>query len=88
MDSSKSTTNDISEIPVSVKESFIFDNINDLLIDDRKDILQIIYNSQHRSILNEKGNGVQIKLSDLSQPIIEKIYRTIIKKLQDQSIIF
>ena len=88
MDSSQSTTNDISEISNATKESFIFDNINDLLIDDRKDILQIIYNSQHRSSLNEKGNGVQIKLSDLSQPIIEKIYTTIIKKLQDQSITF
>ena len=88
MDSSQSTTKDISEIPVSVKESFIFDNINDLLIDDRKDILQIIYNSKHRSSLKEKGNGVQIKLSDLSPSIIEKIYTTIIKKLQDQSITF
>ena len=88
MNSSQLTTQDISEISNTVKESFIFDNINDLLIDDRKDILQIIYNSQHRSSISEKGNGVQIKLSDLSQPIIEKIYTTIIKKLQDQSINF
>ena len=88
MDSYQSTTKDISEISNATKESFIFDNINDLLIDDRKDILQIIYNSQHRSSLNEKGNGVQIKLSDLSPQIIEKIYTTIIKKLQDQSITF
>jgi hypothetical protein len=72
----------------SSKESFIFDNINDLPIDDRKDILQIIYNSQYRDKLNEKGNGVQIKISDLSQAIIDKIYITIINKLNDQTIDF
>ena len=84
MDSDQLSNNVVN----SSKESFIFDNINDLPIDDRKDILQIIYNSQFRDKLNEKGNGVQIKISDLSQAIIDKIYITIINKLNDQTIDF
>ena len=84
MDSDQLSNNVVN----SSKESFIFDNINDLPIDDRKDILQIIYNSQFSDKLNEKGNGVQIKISDLSQAIIDKIYITIINKLNDQTIDF
>ncbi len=79
---------DVNKISSSIKESFIFDNINDLPIEDRKYILQILYNSQYRSKLIEKGNGIQIKINDLSQAMIDKIYIAIVNKLNDQTINF
>ena len=71
-----------------MKKAFIFDNSNDLPIDDRREILQIVYNSQFRNKLKEKGDGVHIKLDDLAQPIIDKMYVTIIMKLNEQTIDF
>lgn len=65
---------------------FITDNVNELSIQDRREILQMIYNSQSRSKLKEKGGGTQIKLNDLSEQLIEKIYNSIVKKLADQKI--
>jgi hypothetical protein len=70
------------------KESFICDNINDLTIQFRKDILQMIYNSQFRNKLKEKGNGTQIKVDDLPNQLTEKIYTFMIQKLNDQKITF
>lgn len=90
MNDSKSPNlnNDLSKIPNHEKKAFIFDNSNDLPIDDRRELLQIIYNSQFRSKLKEKGGGVQIKLDDLSIPIINKLYVTIVKKLNEQHMDF
>jgi hypothetical protein len=85
MDSSKShnLNTDSSKISNYIKKTYIFDNINELPIGDRREILQIVYNSQFRSKLQEKGAGVQIKLEDLSQPIIDRLYTTIMKKLKE-----
>lgn len=66
------------------KLTFITDNINELSIQDRREILQIIYNSPSRSKLKEKGNGTQIKLNDLSEQIINKIYDCVTLKLNNQ----
>jgi hypothetical protein len=66
------------------KETFIFDNINELSILDRKEVLQMIYNSQFRSKIKEKGNGVQIKLDDLSESIIDKIFTYVSQKSNEQ----
>jgi hypothetical protein len=66
---------------MSNKLIFITDNINELLIQDRREILQILYNSPSRSKLNEKGGGTQIKLNDLSEQLVEKIYNYITIKL-------
>ena len=85
---SQNLNTDLSKIPNHVKKAFIFDNSNDLPIDDRREILQIVYNSQFRNKLKEKGDGVHIKLDDLSQPIIDKMYVTIIMKLNEQTIDF
>jgi hypothetical protein len=79
---------DLSKISNQVKQAFIFDNSNDLPIEDRREILQIVYNSQFRSKIKEKGGGVQIKLCDLTQPIIDKMYVTIVMKLNEQTIDF
>jgi hypothetical protein len=70
------------------KESFICDNINDLTIQFRKDILQMIYNSQFRNKLKEKGNGTQIKVDDLPTQLTDNIYTFMIQKLNDQKITF
>lgn len=63
---------------------FITDNINEIMIQSRREILQLIYNSPARSKLKEKGGGTQIKLSELPQELIEKIHTIIQKKLSDQ----
>jgi intracellular sulfur oxidation DsrE/DsrF family protein len=69
------------------KLTFITDNINELLIKDRREILQIIYNSPARSKLKEKGGGTQIKLNDLSDQQVENIYVYVMEKLTDQQIL-
>jgi hypothetical protein len=69
---------------MSNKLIFITDNINELLIQDRREILQMLYNSPSRSKLNEKGGGTQIKLNDLSEQLVEKIYNYITIKLSSQ----
>ena len=51
-------------------------------------ILQIIYNSQFRNKIKEKGGGVQIRLDELSDNIINKLYSIIVKKLKDQKMDF
>ena len=76
------------EINNLAKKTFISENSNELSIEDRRELLQIIYNSQFRSKISEKGSGVQIKLDDLSQNIIDKLYLTISAKLNDSSIRF
>ena len=66
------------------KESFICDNINDLTIQFRKEILQMIYNSQYCNKLKEKGNGIQIKIDDLDNQLINKIHTFMVQKLNNQ----
>lgn len=72
-------------ININIKKSFIFDNSNELTIDDRRELLQIIYNSKFRNTIKEKGGGVQIKLDELSNVIIDKLYLHISSKLTDQN---
>lgn len=71
---------------MSNKLIYIIDNINEIMVQDRREILQIIYNSPSRSKLKEKGGGTQIKITDLSQSLIEKIYSIIKIKLEEQKI--
>jgi hypothetical protein len=66
---------------------FITDNINEVMVQDRREILQLIYNSPSRSKLKEKGGGTQIKLGDLSDPLVDKIYNLIQDKLTEQKIV-
>jgi hypothetical protein len=70
---------------ISVKKSYILDNTNELILNDRKEILQIIFNSQFRNKLNEKGNGTQVRLENLTDELITKIYEFIYIRLKDQS---
>jgi hypothetical protein len=66
---------------------FIIDNINEVMVQDRREILQLIYNSPSRSKLKEKGGGTQIKLDDLSDLLVDKIYNLILDKLTEQKIV-
>jgi len=68
-----------------IKKQYILDNTNELEIHDRKELLQMIFNSQFRSKLKEKGNGTQIRLEALSTELLEKIYNFVFAKLNDPS---
>jgi hypothetical protein len=71
-------------ISTQFKELFILDNINELQLQDRREILQMVYNSASRSKLKEKGSGTQINLEDISDILIEKIYTLMNEKLNEQ----
>jgi hypothetical protein len=70
------------------KKNYIIDNINELIIDDRKTVLQMIYNSSSRNKLKEKGSGTQIKIENLSTTLIENIYTFVEKKSKEQYLDF
>jgi hypothetical protein len=67
---------------------YIIENINELNIYDRIEILQILYNSIARTKLVEKGSGTQIKISDIPDDILLNIETLIKQKLDDQLIKF
>lgn len=64
------------------KQNYILDNINELSIQDRREIVHKIYNSASRSKLKEKGGGMQIKMSDLTVDLIDEITEFIQKKME------
>lgn len=70
----------------NLEASFICENINELFIIYRREILQMIYNSPSRNKLKEKGSGTQIKISDLTETLIHRIYTFIDQKLKEQKI--
>jgi hypothetical protein len=70
---------------ISQKKQHILDNTNELVLQDRKEILQMIFNSQFRNKLKEKGNGTQIRLKNLSDDLITRIYDFIVARLNDHS---
>lgn len=74
----------IPDTTLCEKKSFIFDNVNELSLQDRREILQIIYNSPFRSKIKEKGNGVQIKIEELSESIIDKMYTKLVQRNNEQ----
>ena len=67
---------------------YIIENINDLSIADRIEILQIIYNSPIRNKIKEKGNGIEIKITDIPETFILIIENIIKSKLESHSINF
>jgi hypothetical protein len=70
------------------KKIYIIDNINELIINDRKTVLQMIYNSSSRDKLKEKGSGTQIKIEDLPNILIETIYVFVEEKSKEQYLDF
>jgi hypothetical protein len=69
------------------KASYIIDNINELGIQDRKEVLQMVYNSPARGKLKEKGSGTQVKITDLPESMIVQIYDFVGAKLQEQYLV-
>lgn len=84
-DSQHSSTSPIN-IPLSDKMAYICDNINDLDIQYRKDILQMIYNTPDKDKIYEKGNGSQINLNQLPAHLVTSIYTFAYRKMQEQMI--
>lgn len=70
------------------KKIYIIDNINELIINDRKTVLQMIYKSSSRNKLKEKGSGTQIKIEDLPANLLENIYIFVEEKSKEQYLDF
>jgi DNA polymerase III alpha subunit (gram-positive type) len=68
--------------------NYICDNVNELEHETRVSVLQMIFNSSSRCKIKEKGSGVQIKISDLSESLIIKLHSYIHEKIEKQSQIF
>lgn len=63
--------------------SFIHNNINELKLNYRKEILQmILYSNIDDEKIVEKGNGTQIKFSDIDSILLKNIYNFIYMKLE------
>jgi hypothetical protein len=70
------------------KLDFIIENVNELDINDRREILQMIHSSKFSKSISEKGGGCQINLGNLDQQIIDKIYDFITQQLEQQTLDF
>jgi hypothetical protein len=71
-------------IPTKIMCSYICNNVDELNFQNRKDVLQVIYNSSSQNKITEKGNGSQIKMNDLPIMLIRTIYDFINLKLEAQ----
>lgn len=71
-------------IPTKIMCSYICNNVDELNFQNRKDVLQVIYNSSSQNKITEKGNGSQIKMDDLPIMLIRTIYDFINLKLEAQ----
>ena len=72
-------------IPINIMCSYICNNADELNFQNRKDVLQVIYNSSSQNKITEKGNGSQIKMDDLPIMLIRTIYDFINLKLEAQT---
>ena len=68
------------------KKIYIYENINEIDIEVKKELLQIIYNSDTRDKIIEKGNGVQIKFNDMDDSTIITIYSILKKKIKESTL--
>jgi len=68
------------------KKIYIYENINEIDIEVKKELLQIIYNSDARDKIIEKGNGVQIRFNDINDSIIITIYSILKKKITESKL--
>ena len=69
---------------INCKYAFICDNVNELNIEHRKHILQMIFNSSDRNKIKEKGVGSQINMNEISPQLINKIFIFIEQTLKNQ----
>ena len=67
------------------KKKYIYENVNDIDISSRRELLQIIFNHSSE-IIKEKGSGVQIKFNDIPESIVNTLYNILYKKIQDNKL--
>lgn len=64
---------------------YICDNINELKLNNRREILQMImYANIDSDKIIEKGNGTQIKFADISDILLKNIYNYIHNKFETE----
>ncbi len=64
---------------------YICDNINELKLNNRREILQMImYANIDSDKIIEKGNGTQIKFADISDILLKNIYNYINNKYETE----
>lgn len=62
---------------------YINDNINELKLNHRKEVLQMIIGADiDDDKIVEKGNGTQIKFSDINVDLLKNIYNFVYNKLE------
>jgi len=68
---------------------FIKRNVNDISIEERKEILQIIINSStDDSKIHTKGDGTVVSFKDLDQATVSAIYNFIQLKIANKTLYF
>ena len=73
---------------VNTYKAYIHEHINELKINDRKEILQMITYSVDDEKIAEKGNGTQIKFDDINQVLLLNIYNFVYNKIENSKDIF
>ena len=69
---------------IDEQELYICDNIEHLNYEDKKIVIQMIYSSNHRDKLNEKGEGTELVLTEDCVFLVQKLYKFISKKIKEQ----
>ena len=68
------------------KRKYLHDNINDVSIETRIELLQIIFNSCISDKIVEKGEGIQLKFSVIPDNLINIIYNILERKIKENMI--
>lgn len=62
---------------------YINDNINELKMSFRKEVLQtILYSNVPDKKIVEKGNGTQVKYADIDDQLLKNIYNYMYQKIE------
>jgi hypothetical protein len=77
-------TEELSKKEINKFIIYINDNIQELKLNHRKEILQILLcsNIEQNKIL-EKGSGTQIKFADIDSNLLKIIYNNIYNKIEN-----
>lgn len=71
---------------INKKRLYLYYNINDIDVEAKKELLQIIYNSNSKNKIIEKGNGVQIKFDDIDDSTIITLHSILQKKINENKL--
>lgn len=76
---------DLNQEEVKKHIIYINDNIQELKLNHRKEILQILLCNINPNKIIEKGLGTQIKFSDIDPNLLKIIYNNIYNKIEKSS---